>query len=79
MYATFVDDSIMIAIWVNCSDDHKGAEDSLVCALIYNFREILDINQITLFCLLMFSDKTYKYDQQIEFLLKTLHFTFEDA
>ena len=26
-----------------------------------------------------FSDKTYKYYQQIEFLLKTLHFTFEDA
>ena len=41
-----LDDSIMIAIWVNCSIDHKGAEDSLVCALIYIFREILATNHI---------------------------------
>ena len=31
----YADDSIVIAIWVNCSIDHKGVEDSLVCALIY--------------------------------------------
>ena len=41
-----LDDSIMISIWVNCTIDHKGAEDSLACALIYIFSEILATNHI---------------------------------
>ena len=41
-----LDDSIMIAIRVNCSVYHNGAEDSLECALINIFREILAMNHI---------------------------------
>ena len=41
-----LDDSIMIVIWVNCSINHKGAEDNLVCALIYIIREIFAANHI---------------------------------
>ena len=36
----------MIAIWINCSIDHKEDEDSLVFALICMFREILATNHI---------------------------------
>ena len=42
----YADDSIMIAIWVNCSIDCKGAEDSLAPASIYIFRKILATKHI---------------------------------